>query len=613
MNKHLALRFAGFALAAFTTLPVAALQEAETGIAGGGAPVAGLIVQLRDAPSHAAMARKAAAREAPAASPWARVLRDAGLAARAPRLAPSGHSAQVLRFEAPLSAAEAHEVAERLRRDPAVLWVEPNVRERRLAGPPNDPRFPGVDQQWWLQPHSGSDQNSIEMRLRGVPGFQDAWLTTTGSPAVSVAVLDTGITPHPELAGRVLQGYDFVSEVEYAGDGDGRDPDPTDPGDAVTQADKDRSPLFASCEIAESKWHGTSIAGLIGAVTDNGDGVAAIHWNARIVPVRVAGKCGASVDDIVAGMRWAAGLAVCKRVDAGGNCVELYPANPNPAKILNVSFGGSAACTAAYQQTIDELKGAGVVVVAAAGNEHTASTRPANCRNVMAVTALNRDGFKTVYSNFAVHEPGAGRYGIATVGGDTPDGAWGPQLYDTGLLSITNLGTTTASTPWYAYLYGTSFAAPLVSGALSLMLSVNPALTWDQMVAGLAASARPHVTSSLIQACSEANPGRCLCTASTCGAGILDAEQAVAYAQSPGSYVAPALAAEAVNASEIASAAAGGPDLPPNAAASAPAPADSGGGGGAMSTAWLAALASATLALALSARRRAGSPGRPRR
>jgi serine protease len=614
MNNHktLAWRLAGLALAAATALPAHALQEAAPPVAEG-APVAGLIVQLRDAPSHAAMARKAAAGEAATPTPWARVLRDSGLAARAPQLRPSGRSAQLLRFDAPLSAAEAQEVAERLRRDPAVLWVAPNVRERRLADPPNDPRFPGVDQQWWLQPHSGSDQNSIEMRLRGVADFQNAWTTTTGSPAVPVAVLDTGITAHPELAGRVLPGYDFVAEVEYAGDGDGRDADPSDPGDAVTQADKNRSALFASCEISESKWHGTSIAGLIGAVTNNGDGVAGIHWNARIVPVRVAGKCGASVSDIVDGMRWSAGLPVCKRADSAGRCLELLPANANPVKIVNVSFGGTAACIAAYQQAVDELKAAGVVVVAAAGNEHAASTRPANCSNVVAVAALNRDGFKAVYSNFAVHDPAKGRYGIATVGGDTPNGAWGPQLYDSGLLSITNLGTTTPGMPWYAYLYGTSFAAPLVSGTLALMLSLGPAMSWQEMVAGLALTARPHVTSSVIQPCSDANPGRCLCTAATCGAGILDAAQAVLYAQHTAQnapYTPPVRAAEAVNASDVASAAAAGADLPANATAAATP--EAGGGGGAMGAGWLAALASAALALAFSARRRAGRPPRPR-
>ncbi len=101
---------------------------------------------------------------------------------------------------------------------------------------------------------------------------------------------------------------------------------------------------------------------MIAAQDNNGTGGAGIHWGASILPVRVAGKCGADLADIVDGMRWAGGLAV-----AG-----MAP-NPNPARIINISFGGSAACGAMYQTAIDELRNAGVVVVAAAGNEWTAA------------------------------------------------------------------------------------------------------------------------------------------------------------------------------------------------------------------------------------------------
>lgn len=618
MKKNTAFASALLALAAASGLPAHALQQTVSPADTVG-PVTGLIVQLREAPSHEAVARKASAGAPALDTRWQRVLKDAGVAQRTPRLSPSGRSAQVLRFAQPLSGAEAARLAEQLRRDPAVQWVEPNVRERRLATP-SDPLFAsGSFPQWWLQAHSGSDQNSIEMRLRGVPNFQSAWDVTTGSPSVPVAVLDTGITSHPELDGRILPGFDFVSTIEYAGDGDGRDADASDPGDAVTAGDRSGSALFASCEVSPSSWHGTSIAGQIGAVTNNGVGVASIHWNARIVPVRVAGKCGAEVADIVEGMRWAGGLTACKRDNGAGACLETAPANPNPARIINVSFGGTAACSAAYQQAVDELKAAGVVVVAAAGNEHTASTRPANCRDVVAVAALNRDGFKTSYSNFAIHNPSAGRYGIATVGGDTPDGSWGDLMDDGGLTSLINLGETTPGAPAYARLYGTSFSAPLVSGTLALMLSANSSLTRDQLVAGLAASARPHVTSSFIQACSNANPGRCLCTAATCGAGILDARQAVLYAGNPAGYVAPAAAGEVIDSAEVQTAAARGLDRPANGDSTSTTPSErgdegggGGGGGGAMAFGWLAALAAATLALSV-VRRRAGTRRPPRR
>ncbi len=166
------------------------------------------------------------------------------------------------------------------------------------------------------------------------------------------------------------------------------------------------------------------------------------------------------------------------------------PPNPNPARIINISFGGSAACGAAYQQAIDDVRaapGGGAVVVAAAGNEWSAPTRPASCQRAVGVAALNRDGFKSNYSSFGA------AIALATVGGDDNDGAWGPALADSGVLTIGNDGLTVPTTDGYYYHFGTSFSAPIVAGAASLMLSLNPALTVDQIIAGLKASARPHV------------------------------------------------------------------------------------------------------------------------
>ena len=187
-----------------------------------------------------------------------------------------------------------------------------------------------------------------------------------------------------------------------------------------------------------------------------------------------------------------------------------------------------------YQPAIDAARARGVVIVAAAGNEHASTpTRPAKCPGVIGVAALNRDGFKSTYSNFG------STLAIATVGGDDPDGAWGSRVADSGLLGVGYAGDTTPGAPGYFNYFGTSFSTPIVAGAVSLMLAVNPALTAAQIEQGLRVSARPHVTSSLpgVAACSDANPGRCLCTTGTCGAGILDVPQALAYAASPGSYV----------------------------------------------------------------------------
>jgi serine protease len=391
-------------------------------------------------------------------------------------------------------------------------------------------------------------------------------------------VLDTGITRHSDLAGRVLPGYDFVSVVEYANDGDGRDSDASDPGDNVNAADR-ANPLFAGCVVEDSSWHGTVVAGMVAAHADNGIGGAGIHWGASILPVRVAGKCGAEVPDIVDGMRWAAGLPV-----AG---VGL---NQNPARIVSISFGGSAACGQAYQTAVDELRAIGVVVVAAAGNDWSAPSRPASCNGVVGVVGLNRDGFKTNYSNFG--SPLAAS-GIAAVAGDDDQGAWGAVLADSGLTTLINRGLSAPGAEGYARLYGTSFAVPQVSGTVAHMLSLNPALSYDQIVQGLRSSARPHVTSSKIAECSQANPGRCICTTATCGAGILDAEQALIYATMPDSYVAPRRLAEVIDNADVDAALALAPqDRPSNVVQ-----VSSDSGGGAFGGFWLLALATAALTL----------------
>ena len=528
------------------------------GFVGGAAaqPVSGLIVKFKDAPAHERVAALSASQRSAQTSRVQLAL--AGARISEARLKPVGRDAQHLDFGRQLSATEAQAMAERLRSQPDVEWVELNQREQLLQAavipddayysfdvPTNDPG------QWWLRP-PGETQGSWPASW-GAPGVQNAWSVEKGRASAIVAVLDTGTTPHSEMFGRFLPGYDFVSEVEYANDHDGRDADPSDPGDGVTQADIDANPvLFGGCTAQASSWHGTAISGIIAAATNNAAGIAGINWNGRVLPVRVAGKCGATVTDIVDGMRWAAGLPVSN-----------VPDNPNPARIINISFGGSTACGNLYQTTVNELAAIGVVVVAAAGNSAGAFdnptgslSRPASCAGVVAVTALARDGIKAYYSNF-----GSG-VTVATVGGD--------RTVDDGVLTLSNTGVQAPATESYANEFGTSFSAPIVSGVISLMLSANPNLTVPQIISGLRASARPHVTSNLA-ACSSTNVGACKCTTSTCGAGILDAEGAVRYALNP------------------------------------PAPPNDGGGGGALGWVWLVGLGLGVLALAgLSGLARAG-------
>lgn len=542
------------------------------------------------------------------------VLADAGLPLQAER--PLGSGWWRLQARVAADAASRAGWLARLRGDRRLAHAMGDLREQRAAVP-NDPLFraaAATDSQWWLD-----DQN--DATNPAAAGFTKAWDTTQGSPSPVIAVLDSGVTSHADLNAHLLSGYNFVSRPEFANNGGtGRSAGANDPGDALSQAEFNaNAALWDGCIVNPvSSWHGTLIAGQLGAVTNNAGGVAGINWNARILPVRVSGKCGASVADMVDGMRWAAGLPV-----AG------VPANPNPARILVIGFASVkpvscnpadadpdvAAAARMYADALAELRNLGVLVVAAAGNQGGAVGRPANCAGVFGVTAANREGFKAIYANFGSEVQ------LAAPGGDAGNGAdCDTELADAGIVSTTNTGTTSPSTAGYGAVSGSSFAAPQVAGAAALMWSANPALTLAQVETGLKASARPHVTAYALGYCTSLNHKRCTLNATTGGAGLLDAAEAVKYALSPAGYVAPARSSLGLQSSGLTRcglvqgstgipvpappAPAPSPTPappPPPSPAPAPAPAGGGGGGGA-SPAWLAALLGAAALL----RRRGG-------
>jgi serine protease len=275
--------------------------------------------------------------------------------------------------------------------------------------------------------------------------------------------------------------------------------------------------LFAGCDVADSSWHGTFITGQIAAATNNGAGVAGINWGARILPVRVAGKCGALVSDLLDGVRWAAGLPV-----AG------VPINATPARVINLSFGGDAPCSAAYQDTINAATDAGALVVVAAGNGSGALKRPADCQRVMAVVAVRKDGTKADYSSFGP------QVALSAPGGS--DEAGNANL----LYSTDNAGLTTPGAHMQGYKQGTSFSAPQAAGVASLMLSVNSALSPNALIERMkqAAAARGHIDVAFGQ-CTLPSSGLCECTTTTCGAGLLDAAASVQLATGPAAIIAP--------------------------------------------------------------------------
>jgi serine protease len=432
-----------------------------------------------------------------------------------------GPRMQVLRA----SGLDSATLARRLAADANVEWAVEDQRQFALAAP-NDPLYPdGAGGstpsvgQWYLRAPTGLQVSGINIEA--------AWAQTTGNASLVVAVLDTGIrAEHPDLAGKTLPGYDFVgysgvASVATANDGDLDDADPSDPGDWITSAENS-SGEFRDCGVDNSSWHGTQVAGLIGAATDNGIGMAGSGRDVKVLPVRVLGKCGGYVSDIVAGMRWAAGLSV-----AG------VAANPHPARVLNLSLGGSGPCSAAYADAVAEVIAAGVTVVAAAGNEGLAVGAPANCSGVIGVAGVRHVGTKVGYSSLGPEVT------LSAPAGNCVNLS-GACLYP--LLTTTNAGTTSPTSSSYSnsanYSVGTSFSSPLVAGTVALMLSANPALTPAQVTTALKATARPFPTTGGddgTAACqapgSVAQDDECYCTTSTCGAGLLDAGAAVAAAQ----------------------------------------------------------------------------------
>lgn len=433
-------------------------------------------------------------------------------------------------------------LAAQLRAQPDVEYAVPDERRHRHALP-NDPLYlsgaPGngpASGQWYLRPPLAGVKAGIDA--------QGAWSLSTGSASVVVAVVDTGVRyEHPDLlsvevGGHLLPGYDMIADADVANDGDGRDADASDPGDWITDAEAAQpGGPFEDCAVEDSSWHGTQVSGLIGALTDNGLGMASVARNVRILPVRALGKCGGFDSDIIAAMRWAAGLAV-----------PGTPANASPAAIINLSLGGEGSCTFAYQQAVSEITAAGVAIVASAGNSagHQVGA-PGRCAGVITVGGLRHIGTKVGFSDLGPE------LAISAPGGNCINTALGsPCLYP--ILTTKTAGTTTPGAPtWTDSLHpslGTSFSAPLVSGTLALMRAVRPTLSVAQATQILKATSRPFPASGSDPATPQCKVPQydasgapvdqleCYCTTRTCGAGMLDTASAVLAASTDASVAA---------------------------------------------------------------------------
>ena len=451
-------------------------------------------------------------------------------------------------------------LAARIAAERDVEYAVPDERKHIVAAP-NDPFYatrpvagsasapsggPAVGQ-WYLKPPGvvGTAFNTAPSAINA----EQAWDLTLGSASIVVAVLDTGLRfDHPDLqGGNVLPGYDMIdadnppanNDFSTAADGNGRDPNASDEGDFLTQAQIDANPtVFRNCTRSNSSsWHGTETLGLIGAATDNGTGIASVgHGVVRVMPVRVLGKCGGFDSDIIAGIQWAAGIAV-----------PGVPANATPARVINMSLGSIASCTQAYTDAVAQANAAGAVVVASAGNSagHAVGS-PANCPGVLAVTALRHVGTKVGFSDLG---PGIT---ISAPGGNCVN-VPGECLYP--IMSLSNAGATmpvmgavggTYTDSFLAPTLGTSFSSPLVAGTVALMLSAKPAMTPLEVRYALQASAQPFPTtggSAMVPVCvdpstlpANKDQDECYCpnpsatVASVCGTGMLNAFSAVTQA-----------------------------------------------------------------------------------
>ncbi len=372
------------------------------------------------------------------------------------------------------------EVMDAFRADPSVASVEPDIRAYAMAVTPNDTDYA---KQWDLfEPTGGMN----------VPA---AWDKTTGS-GVTVAVIDTGYAAHSDLASNVISGYDFISTSSDARDGNGRDADAKDEGDWNATDGECGTGSTAS----NSSWHGTHVAGTIAAVTNNTKGIAGIAYNAKIQPVRVLGKCGGSSSDIADAITW-----------ASGGSVPGIPANPNPAKVINMSLGGaSSTCPSVYQTAINGAVSRGTTVVVAAGNSNANASgfTPANCSGVITVASTNRAGSRSYYSNYGTIVDVAAPGGETRNATDTPGTVTTPE---NAIYSTLNSGLTTQSTETYKPYQGTSMAAPHIAGLAALLKSAKSTLTPADIESAIKTTARPL-------------PGTCT---GGCGTGIADSAKAV--------------------------------------------------------------------------------------
>jgi serine protease len=383
-----------------------------------------------------------------------------------------------------------------------VIVTATNKRGSVSSVPVTDTLDPMIDQQWYLDGEYGINASK-------------AWKVTKGSPSIVVAVLDTGITSHPDLDANILPGYDMINDPANARDGNGRDADASDPGDYIGST-------------TPSSWHGTHVAGII-AAESNEIGISGIAPNVKILPVRVLGIRGGSESDIAAGINWAMGVKI-----------NGIPLNSKPAKVINLSIGSSTFSTcysnSPTQLAIDESKRRNVTIVTSAGNDNkfATSSYPGNCFGNITIGATGITGNRSYYSNYGGYSRTQEIFigvDISAPGGDDKVGI--NKTADGLIWSTINDGKTTPGRATYGGEQGTSMASPIAAGVVALMYSIRPSITVDQVwkiLSGTASSFNPDSDCEYQMVDTRMNDGSIL-TTGECGIGIIDAEAAVLAVQ----------------------------------------------------------------------------------
>ncbi len=453
-----------------------------------------IVVKYRDAalaPSVKAATVNAAARRARAAQMGVAgrmaATVDSPTASLVRRL---GTGADLLRLSRNVSASELRATVAELQADPSVAYAEVDQLLQHTAIDtqpqlvPNDPLY--GQYQWHLKATAGGTN------------AEPAWDVSTGEGVV-VAVLDTGIVPHPDMDANMLPGYDFISDTFLSRRAtNDRVPGALDYGDWNAAGE-----CGTGSAARNSSWHGTHVAGTVAQLTDNGVGMAGVAYGAKVLPVRVLGRCGGYTSDIADAIIW-----------ASGGSVPGVPDNQYPAEIINMSLGGGQPCNPISQEAITQAVGRGTLVVVAAGNSNgdVANFNPASCNGVVAVAAAGITGARASYSNYGslIDLAAAG-------GGGAADGNPGGYVWQ-----AVNSSTTSPElgTPTYGGKAGTSMAAPHVAGVAALVQSA--------MQSPLTPAELEDLLKNSVRGFPSAIP-----SGTPIGTGLLDATQALELALTP--------------------------------------------------------------------------------